>query len=249
MGESRVVAIHQPNFFPWLGFFDKLRRADVFVMLDDVQLALGRGGKGNWANRVRVLVNKAPAWVTAPVRRTGRGPQAIRAVELADEQPWRSKLLKTLRASYGRADAFDEVMPCVTELIEFPAASLCDFNLHAIECFCARLGINGPRIVRQRDLSSEGQGTDLLVKLIQELGGTTYLCGDGADGYLEPDLFARAGVGLAFQNFQHPRYPQRGVAEFVPGLSIIDALMHLGFAQVRALIEGPAAAPEEIRAE
>lgn len=244
MAETRIVAIHQPNFFPWLGFFDKLRRADVFVMLDDVQLALGRGGKGNWSNRVRLMVNRVPAWVTAPIKRTGRGPQSIRAVELADNEPWRDKLLKTLRASYGRAAAFDEVMPCVSELVAFPAASLCDFNLHAIEYLHTRLGIGQPRIVRQSQLGVDGQGTDLLVKLIREVGGTTYLCGDGSDGYLEPDLFTRNGLALAYQQFQHPVYPQRGVTEFVAGLSIIDALMHCGFAQVSELVGRQAAARE-----
>jgi hypothetical protein len=222
------VAIHQPNFFPWLGFFNKLRRADVFIVLDDVQFVQGRGGPG-WANRVRILSQGAAVWCTAPVRRAGKGLQPIRNVELADDQPWRAKLLNTLKTNYGRAAAFADVMALATDLVEWPDTLLARFNVHAIQTIARRVGLDATRIVTQSELGIDGHGTDLLVKLVRSVDGTTYLSGDGAGGYLEPDMLAGAGIGLRLQRFVHPQYAQHGAASFVAGLSILDALMHCGF--------------------
>src|SRR5207244_8568879 len=110
---SRVVAAHQPTFLPWLGWFDKALRADVFVVLDDVQWP--REGSGNWMNRVRVLVSGKPQWITAPVRHGG--DQRVDEVVFDDAQPWRDKILRTLEVNYRRANAFEETFPLVRELV------------------------------------------------------------------------------------------------------------------------------------
>ena len=233
---GRTVAIHQPNFFPWLGFFDKLCRSDVFVMLDGVQLAQGRGGNGNWSNRVRVLKDGHAAWLTAPVKRSGQGLQSIQDVQLADDQPWRAKMLNTLRATYGRAPSFAAVMPCVESIMETATTSLAEFNVHAIDALLGRLGVAHGRVIRQCDLAAEGRATELLIHLVQAAGGSAYLCGGGSGGYLDAAAFARAGLTLSFQQYQHPVYEQRGGHEFVPGLSILDALMHCGFDGVRDML-------------
>jgi WbqC-like protein family len=229
-----VVAIHQPNFFPWLGYFDKLCRSDVFVMLDDVQFS--KTG-GNWCNRVRLLEGGKPVWKTTPVRRAALGLQPIRAVEIADEVFWRAKLLNALRTNYGPAPYFGEVMPIVTELVEHATTSLCEFNLHAIDTLLGRLGVAHGRVVRQSELGIEGHGAKLLVDLVAATGGRTYLSGDGSQGYLEPPLFKGAGIDLEYQKFQHPVYAQRGVETFVAGLSIVDALMWTGFAAVGEMVK------------
>jgi WbqC-like protein family len=231
--EHRVVAIHQPNFFPWLGYFDKIARADVFVVLDDVQFS--KTG-GSWTNRARLLENGRPAWKTVPVRRAAQGLQPIRSVVM-DEAPWRSKLLSFLRTYYGAAPAFGDVMPFVAELVEYPATRLCDFNINAIERLLTRLGLERTRLVRQSELAAGGHATELLVNLVRAAGGTEYLSGDGSDGYLDAGAFARAGLALRFQGFTQQAYPQRGVTEFVGGLSIVDALMHCGFDRVRELLQ------------
>jgi WbqC-like protein len=225
-----VIAIHQPNFFPWLGYFDKLARADIFILLDDVQFP--KTG-GSWVNRVRLLENGKPAWKTVPVRRASLGLQSIRSVAIADDVFWRAKLLSFLRTYYGAAPAFAEVMPVVSELVEYPTGLLGDFNVHAIDCLRARLGLERARLVRQSDLGVDGHATELLVNLVRAAGGSVYLSGDGSGGYLDPAEFERAGIALEFQAFQHPTYTQRGVTAFVGGLSILDALMHCGFGGVR----------------
>src|SRR5205085_9519011 len=97
MNGLRLVAIHQPTFLPWLGWWDKLLRADIFVLLDDVQYPK-KGG--TWMNRVRMLVNGEPTWVTMPIDRTYHGVRTVREISLDQTKPWRKKILGTLAASY-----------------------------------------------------------------------------------------------------------------------------------------------------
>lgn len=104
---TRIVAIHQPNFFPWLGYFDKIARSDTFIFLDDVQYP--KTG-GVWSNRVKMLVAGEPRWVTAPITRTFHGLAKINEIEWADDQTWRVKLIKTLAANYSKAGHYREIM-------------------------------------------------------------------------------------------------------------------------------------------
>ena len=98
-----IVAIHQPNFFPWLGYFDKLARADVFIALDHVQFPKTQG---NWGNRVQLLVGGKAKWTTVPIRRDYHGVRRFDEMLIADEEPWRKGMLQTLRTNYGKAAAF-----------------------------------------------------------------------------------------------------------------------------------------------
>lgn len=222
---SRQVAIHQPNFFPWLGYFDKIRRADAFVFLDSVDYARsGSSGMGSWTNRVRISIQGEARWITCPVRRMPLG-SAISAARIDDDQPWRRKLLKTLEANYRRAPRYGAAMELLAPLIETPEEGLATFNIAAVTAIAAHLGLT-TRFVRQSALHHHGQATDLLISLVQAAGGDAYLAGGGAGGYQENEKFAAAGLRLVTQNFT-PR-PYGNSARFLPGLSVIDYLMHDG---------------------
>jgi hypothetical protein len=231
---GRVVAIHQPNFFPWLGYFDKIARSDVFVSLDHVQLP--RTGSGTWLNRVKLLVGGADRWITAPIRR-GSGFQSVLDTELDAATPWRRKALASLQSSYKKAAHFDEVMALVEPLIANADDRLAEYNLTATRAIATALGLDAGKIVRSSDLPNESASNALLIALTKAVGGTTYLAGGGAGGYQEDELFAEAGLMLAYQSFEHPSYPQHGAPDgFIPGLSVIDALMNLGIAGTRGLM-------------
>jgi hypothetical protein len=219
--------MHQPNFFPWLGFFDKIANADVFVLMDNVQFP--RTSTGTWVNRVKVLVAGHEHWATAPVVRAGAGVQRIADVELDDATPWRAKLLRTIRSSYGRAPHFDMVFPVIEESLARPTRMLAELNVATITAIAERLGLDSGHFVRGTSLEATGQATDLLVSMAQAVHATAYLCGGGARGYQEDAKFTRSGIELIYQQFTHPQFRQVGSATFVPGLSIIDALMNCGF--------------------
>ena len=232
---EKLVAIHQPNFFPWLGYFDKLARADVFILLDDVQFPK-KGG--TWANRVRLLVNEEAAWVTVPVVRAYQGLREIREMRIDEQTPWRRKLLGTVQASYGRAPHADEAMPLLTELIENPTDELAEYNRASIEALAEGLGLE-TEMVLSSSLEAGGSATERLVRLVQAVGGTGYLSGGGAEGYQEDERFAEAGIDLVYQDFEPPTYPQPS-PEPVPGLSVIDALLNCGFEGTRGLLHAGA---------
>jgi hypothetical protein len=222
---DRLVGIHQPNFLPWLGYFDKLARADVFVLLDTVQFPLTGG---TWMNRVRLLVAERPAWITVPIVRHQRRGHSVRDVRIDNSQPWRARVLRTIEQNYARAPFFAEVMPHLSRVIEVATDDLATFNENGIRTLAAALQLDPSKIVRASSLGASGRSTDLLVALTRAVGGTAYMCGGGASGYQEDAKFADGGVRLVHQQFVHPVYPQR-CGSPIPGLSVVDALMSCGF--------------------
>jgi hypothetical protein len=234
MSDGKVVAIHQPNFFPWLGYFNKIARADVFIVLDNVQFPK-KGG--TWMNRVRIVVNGRPAWLTMPIVRAYHGVRSVREIQINNELPWRLRALNAIRGSYGGAPHFRTVFGVLPAVLANPTDSLTEFNLAAIRTLAEALGLNLAKLVLGSSLGVQGASTDLLVTMTKAVGGTAYLCGGGADGYQDDAKFPQAGLALLYQQFQSPEYPQSTTEAFTPGLSIIDALMNCGFARTRALVE------------
>lgn len=238
----KLVAIHQPNFFPWLGYFDKIRRADRFVFLDDAQFP--KTG-GVWSNRVKILQQGKARWLTAPIDRAYTGVRKIDEMRFSAQEDWREKTLKTLHAAYGRAAFFETTLALLAPLVAYQDDDLAAYNIHAITVLCTALGLDTMKLMRSSTFNSDAVGTERLIALTRAVGGTAYLCGGGAEGYQEDALFAAGGVELVYQNFRSASYPQAGTAEFVPGLSVIDALMYMGPDAVAALLRAaPAAAME-----
>jgi len=233
MPDSKVVAIHQPNFFPWLGYFNKIARADLFLVMDNAQFP--KTG-GTWLNRVRLVVGGRPDWVTMPVVRAYHGLRRVEEMRIDNRPPWRAKLLKTIEANYRRAPFFKVAFPLLEGLINNQTDDLTEYNLSALTSLAGALGLDTSKLVRGSTLGVEGSATDLLIAMVEAVGGTAYLCGGGAGGYQEDEKFADRGLRLIYQNFEHPVYPQCNTGEFTPGLSIIDALMNCGIEQTRALV-------------
>lgn len=230
-----LVAIHQPNFFPWLGYFDKLARADAFVFLDHVQF---QKTGGTWTNRVKLLMNTEARWFTAPVDRAFHGTRLISQMVFDTGLDWRSKLLKTIGAVYGRAPFFAESIALLEPLIRNSENRIADFNIAAITGIAAAIGIDPGKSRRSTAMGACGSATEMLIAVTKCIGGTTYLCGGGAGDYQEDKMFGDAGIKLLYQDFRHPTYPQRGSTAFIPGLSVIDALVNLGIGRTKRLVEG-----------
>lgn len=223
---ERLVAIHQPNFLPWLGYFDKIARADVLILLDDAQQ---QKKGGSWTNRVKMIVGDEPAWITVPIDRSYHGTREIREVEIDESKPWREKALRTIEQTYSKAPSFGDVFPIVEELVSRRDANLADYNAAAVERLADAIGLGDTEIVRASSLGvgSTATATARLIELTKAAGGGAYLSGGGAGGYQEDEAFGDAGIELVMQSFEHPRYVQRGEG-FEAGLSVVDALMELG---------------------
>jgi hypothetical protein len=231
---AQLVAIHQPNFFPWLGYFDKLARADCFVLLDDVQFP--KTG-GSWINRVQVVVQGRASWLTMPVVRAYHGVRTVGEMLINEHTPWRTKLLRTLEISYGRAPFFSEVFPRLEALVNNPAVGVADYNVSALRSLAEAVRLDPGRFVLASALDVTGQASDRLVAIVRAVGGAAYLYGRGARDYQENEKFGAAGIELVEQGFQHPRYGQCNTPAFIPGLSIIDAMMNCGCDGAARLLE------------
>jgi hypothetical protein len=234
-GGKITAAIHQPNFFPWLSFFDKIVRSDVFVIHDDVQMEKKRTG-GTWQHRVRILINNEANFITIPIDRSYHGFRKINEIEINNSIPWREKVIKTVKINYGKAPFFNHTFRLFQELLDTEESSLSRFNINVIKRICEEVGINSDKFVLASDLNADGKATDKLVSLLKKIGANIYIYGKGAQNYQENDKLIEAGIEPVAQDYEQPVYPQHGIEQFVPGLSIIDALMNVGNDGVKELL-------------
>lgn len=216
----KIVAIHQPNYAPWCGFFAKIAHSDTFIFLDDVQMP----GGSSWVHRTKILVGGADRWLSVPCHRSVRA--AIKDVRIK-EGPWSAKHLNTLQANYAKAPHFPEVMELIHGMYMAPADLLAEFNIGLIQAIVDYLGLQ-TKCRLASALPSQGTSEDRLVSLVRAVEGDRYLSGPGATAYQSPETFARAGIELQVREYVPRAYPQRATAEFIGGLSILDALFHCG---------------------
>ncbi|KTC95684.1 WbqC family protein [Legionella erythra] len=223
-----VCAIHQPNFFPWNGYFDKIRQADVFIFLDEVAYPKSGSGSGSWCNRVKLLNNKEPSWYGLPIKKES-GTQLIKDVFFSDKDFHIKKIKKSLFFNYKKAPFYDEVMAKIEPLLDFNTTSLAQYNMHAVTVIAALLGLK-TRFVRQSELSHSQHATELLIELLKQVDAEAYLCGHGAGGYQNDELFAEQGIQLIYQNYSplDDRWlPVHHESE--AGLSILHSLFYKGW--------------------
>jgi hypothetical protein len=229
-----IVAAHQPSYLPWLGYLDKLARADLFVVMDDLQYEAQ-----NFQNRNRAKLNNGPGWLTVPLE---RGAQSDRICDKrihnggSPKEHWQRKTWTTLKHAYGKAPHFATYAADLEILYTRPWERLVDLDQHILELACRWLDIRTP-IRRASELALEGQKTSRIIDLCRKVDARTYLSGrGGSTGYLDQDAFVAAGISLAWQDFEHPVYPQR-YAElgFVPNLCFLDLLLNCGPTESRAV--------------
>jgi hypothetical protein len=224
-----VLAAHQPQYLPWLGFFAKLARADVFVLLDDVQFT-----KNGWQNRNRIKGPSGPQWITVPVRH--QFPQTIDEVEVIEAEPWRRKHVRALQSNYGKAAHFAAEMPLLAAVLERSWSHLAPLNIELTRRLTRRLEID-TRIVLGSELETRDHPTLRLVDLCRSLDADVYLSGAGGRAYLDARQLADADIELRFQDYAHPTYPQLH-GDFEPCMSVVDLLMNCGPESSATLLSG-----------
>lgn len=218
-----IVSVHQPNFAPWLGFFDKMMRSDVMVLLDSVQFI-----KRGYQNRAKIKGPDGPQWLTIPVISKGRYHQLTRDVEIDESRTWRSVHLRTLESVLAKAPHRHDVLDLLHPIYaQDDLDHLAAFNTALIRGVVERLDIT-TRLVLASDLDCPGSSSRLMLNLTKAVGGDTYLSGPSGRDYLEPEMFPAEGVALRYHRFEPFEYPQP-FPPFVPGLSCLDYLANVGF--------------------
>jgi len=217
-GREKIVAVHQPNYMPWLGYFDKMLACDDFIFLDDALTS-----NNSFINRNRIKQHGGELWLTIPCRQHLSDP--INQVTYADAK-WPKKHLKTIQQYYGKAKYFKDYFPTLEAILTAPPAKLAELNIKLIRQFADWLGIRCATHLSS-DLRPEGTSDDRLVSLVQLLRGHVYLSGKGGANYQSEEKYRQAGIRLVYQSFRPPTYPQLG-GEFVLGLSVLDLLFNCG---------------------
>ena len=217
-----IVACHQPNFLPWIGFFYKTLLADQVVLLDDVQFARGF----TWGNRNRFKCDQGELWLTVPVKKKGRRLQKIKDVEIFYEGSWTRKFIQSIVQNYAHAPYLDEHLVFLKDLLQSRWKKLIDLNLTAIHYLATSLGI-GNKVILQSSLHVRSQGSELLAKICKEMGADGYLAPQVSKKYLDEEVFAQHEIAINFFKFIPPVYPQLW-GEFIFNLSLLDLLLNCG---------------------
>ncbi len=235
MQKNRVIAaIHQPNFLPWLGFFDKIVRSDIFVILDHV---LNNPRSSIWTKRVQILCNQTPFWLTVPLKRP-KGDDfllPINEMQINEADKYRQKHLRTIELNYKKAPFYDEVSVLVASFYDYDSEFIAEKNTSFIMKVCESLEIKRD-FIKSSELGCQFSATEMLAELCQKVKANTYIYGVGASGYQENEILERHEIKAIAQNFVHPTYKQFNTTNFVKGLSIIDALMNCGIDGTKKLL-------------
>jgi hypothetical protein len=219
------VAILQPSYLPWLGFFEQMFKVEVFVIYDEVQF-----DKNGWRNRNRIKTVQGAQWLTVPVLTKGKSKPANHAVKVNSAVNWNQKHLKSIELNYKKLPFFNDFSPKIEEVLKKNWNFLLDLNLNLIYLIKDYLGIDTP-IKLSSEIPSKIETAispeERLVEICRFFGATTFYEGYAGKKYIEESFFSKSGIKLVFQEYHHPIYRQ-GFGEFVPYLSTIDLIFNEG---------------------
>ena len=209
-------------FFPWVGMFEQIRLADVYVHYSDVPFS-----KGSFVNRVQVKTAQGSVWMTAPLQGLRLG-QRICEVRIDYRKDWRRKHRELLRQAYGQAPYKDDMLQIVDAVYEEQHVTLDELSRASITEICRYLGLEQPRrFLDIRELDIGGSSSQRVLATVQALDGDTYITGLGARNYLDHESFAAANVRVEYMHYRKTPYPQLH-GEFTPYVSILDLIANTG---------------------
>jgi len=219
------VAMMQPTFMPWLGFFELIYKSDVFILLDDFQFSVQ-----SYHQRNRLFVNKGQSdWYSVPVQKSVSFKLPLNQTKINEMTPWRIKMWKRIEQNYSKAAYYHEIAPLIEKWILTTEKSLAAQNITFIRLVCNLLDFHCEfRLSSQ--YPSEAQRSQRVIELLRWCAGRRYFCAKGSFGYMMKDgIFPVHDINVLFQEFQIKEYSQVGATDsFVPYLSVVDALFNVG---------------------
>ena len=247
------LAIMQPYFLPYLGYFQLIHSVDEIILYDNLNYI-----KKGWVNRNRILVyNSLPIYITIPLIMASANNK-ISEIIIDNDKPWRKKILTDLFFNYKRAEHFDEIYPLIEDIINYETISLSEFNTNSIKKIVSFLDINTKIItdiskyypldnnLNNNNLSDDDLKMFLPITEEKKVLRVLYICKkENAETFINPiggtslynkDTFLKAGINVFFINTNDYQYKQQQKDNFTPHLSIIDVLMNCGKEQCKNLL-------------
>ena len=226
------VSIHQPHYFPWMGYFDKMAKVDKFIIMDDVQLV-----DCSPMVRNKFLDNQGKELLlNLSVEKKGYLEKVTKDIKLSKWNIIRKKQEKSLYFNYKKCEFFDEIWVEIKEVFEKDYAYLIDLQMDIINIIRDILNIK-TEIIYQSDLEYDKnlKNSDLVLELCLAIGANTYLSGNGGKKYMNLNDYEARNIKVVFQTFDYPIYPQLNSKEFISKLSILDLLFNCGIEKSREI--------------
>ena len=217
------VAIMQPTYLPWIGYFSLINSVDLFVFLDDVQFE-----RRSWQQRNRIKTMHGSQWLTIPVLSKGRRTQKVNEVVIDLPSGFSERHKETIRHTYRQARFFEDSMRFIEDVIPARFSNLlADYSIEGVRQISAFLDVC-TETIRSSSLGSTGQKAQLLANICVEVGARTYISPPGSYPYLnESDCFLKAGIPVEYFKFTPTEYPQL-YSGFISHLSVVDAIFNCG---------------------
>lgn len=217
-----IVSIHQPQFLPYIGFFNKVINSDLYIVLDDV-----RGYQRDFTNRNRIKTNNGILMISIPVGREQKDKCVINEIVLPEGKKWMNSILGTFQSHYGRAPYFDDFYPGLSDVfLKKEYTKLIDLDMELLKYVFSYLEYNID-IRFASEFNVDSTRTQSNIDLTKKVGGDSYLSGIGGRAYMDNDLFIKEQIHLYFQDFTHPRYRQLW-GDFIENLSVVDLIFNEG---------------------
>lgn len=217
-----IVSMHQPNYIPWLGYFYKIYKSDVFVIADDVQYT-----KHSYINRNKIKTSQGSLWLTAPVNFKNSLKQNINQVKTKDKLIWKKKHLRTIEQYYKKAEFFNDFYELFRETLLKEYDTISDLNISMIKSICKLLGIN-TEIILSSELNVNGKKLERIINICKAVNVDIYLSGQGAKKYNDLQLFEENNIKLVYTDFKIIEYDQLW-GDFIGNMSVIDYIFNCGF--------------------
>jgi hypothetical protein len=216
------IAIMQPGYMPWLGFFELAANCDIFILLDDVQC-----GIKSWRNRNRIRSSGGWIWLTVPLLHKGKSGQLINEARINDEGNWRRKHLAAIKINYSRAAFYEKYIGFFEELYGREWEYLAELDTHIVSFLCREFGIVTP-LYRSSGLNlRRASGNLKILEICRRFNAGELYDSAGARPFIDSKLFEDDGVKVSFQSYEHPVYRQV-YDPFIPCMSAVDLLFNEG---------------------
>jgi len=213
------IAVMQPYFFPYIGYFQLIKAVDTFVFYDDVDFI-----KNGWINRNRVLINGKPNYFTIPCKNVS-SHEKIKNIKHGLDQRKKKKLLKTIKFTYSRAPHFDDVYPIMDEVLDTKTGYISEFAITSVKRCSEYLGLECTFLKSSERYNNTGlDAADRLIDICREENASNYINAIGGMELYDKSYFKKYDINLSFLEPQEIAYDQFG-DDFVPWLSMIDVMM------------------------
>lgn len=216
-----TVMVSQSNYLPWKGYFDLVRRADVVVLLDNVQFT-----RRDWRSRNLIKSPQGVQWLTVPVRAPHGRATSVSEAEISDPD-WAPSHIRAIELSYRRTPHFEKIFELLLHLLDSNELLLSNLNERILRGLLKFMDLD-VAIRASRGPVEPVDASERILDLVRQTGGTRYMSAPAARSYLDIDKFSDAGLQVDF--FDYPDYPEyrQSWPPFRHDVSIIDVLFHLG---------------------